>query len=418
MFGKWRPEEPPAILVPLKRLKSALRVLRWIVLAGVVIVTVGFAVAWIITRDRVGGTPGGERLERMQASPQWSDGVFGNPLPRVDGPPGEMLSQWFFGGASHRIPDPAITVEPRKGSEFDEAPSSGLRVTWLGHSTLLVEVDGAAILTDPVWGRRVSPFTSLGPERFYEPPLPLDELPKLDAVLISHDHYDHLDYDTVKAMADVDTKWLMPLGIGAHLEQWGIPADRIVELDWWDGVEIGPLTLTCAPARHFSGRSIVFADQNATLWSGWAIQGPQHRVFYSGDTALHPQFADIGERLGPFDVTLIEAGAYNALWADVHLGPEQAVIAHKMLRGRVLIPVHWGLFDLAVHSWTEPMERSIAAAKRLGVTIATPRPGESLELGGNSVPQVERWWPDVPWATVEEEPCWSSSVDELQTDYR
>jgi L-ascorbate metabolism protein UlaG (beta-lactamase superfamily) len=239
----------------------------------------------------------------------------------------------------------------------------------------------------------------------------------VDAVVISHDHYDHLDYDTVKGLLDRETKWLVPLGVGVHLERWGVPSERVVELDWWEDVQVGSTKLTCTPARHFSGRSIFLADQNVTLWSGWAMQGPEHRVFYSGDTALHPQFDDIGERLGPFDVTMIEVGAYNALWADVHLGPEQAVIAHQLVGGRVLLPVHWGMFDLALHSWTEPMERTVAAAERRSVSVVTPRPGESLELGGEP-PPVERWWPDVPWETVEQAPCWSSHVDDLLADRR
>jgi L-ascorbate metabolism protein UlaG (beta-lactamase superfamily) len=228
----------------------------------------------------------------------------------------------------------------------------------------------------------------------------------VDAVVISHDHYDHLDVPTVKALAARGARWVVPLGVGAHLRAWGVPEARITELDWWEAARVGDLTLTATPARHFSGRGLGDADR--TLWAGWAIAGPAHRVFYSGDTALHEEFAEIGRRLGPFDLTMIESGAYDALWADVHLGPEQAVLAHRLVRGDVMLPVHWGLFDLALHGWTEPMERVLVAARRAGVRVASPRPGGMVEP--SALGAVERWWPAVPWRTAEEAPAWSSGV--------
>lgn len=352
----------------------------------------------------------GSRLDRMQRSPQWHGETFGNELARVDGSYWEMLRLQFV--KTHSFPDEPIKIQPRKRSDFDEPPQTGLRVTWFGHSSFLVEIDGRRILVDPVWGERASPLSWAGPQRFFEPPMPLDQLPELDAIVISHDHYDHLDYPTVVQLRESNVPWLVPLGIGAHLEYWGVPAAQIIELDWWQQSQLGDVTLTCTPARHFSGRSLLFADQNATLWAGWAIKGPKHNVFYSGDTALHPEFDDIGTRLGPFDLTLMETGAYNALWADVHLGPEQAVIAHQMVRGKVMLPVHWGMFDLAVHNWTEPVERVIQAAEAAGVTLVLPRPGGWVEPTQGAF--VDQWWAtNVPWQTVDEAPAWSSSVDEL-----
>ncbi len=373
---------------------------------------------WMLTRERVGTSAQGERLTRMQNSAQWKNGQFTNPLKRVDGPFARMMRDFFFGGSADRVPDEPIDPIRRKRSDFDEPPPGGLRITWLGHSTLLIEIDGARVLVDPVWGERSSPLSFAGPKRFYAPPLPLAELPDVDAIVISHDHYDHLDFDTVKALRENDARWVTPLGVGAHLEHWGIPKHRITELDWWEDTRVGSLTLTCTPARHFSGRSALFADQNATLWSGWAIAGPTRRVFYSGDTALHPEFADIGKRLGPFDVGIFEVGAYNAMWADVHLGPEQAVLAHQLVGSRVMFPVHWGLFDLALHSWTEPIERTLVAAKKHAVEVASPRPGGSFEWSDAPLPAVDRWWPNVPWQTVDEAPSWSSSVDDLLNGYR
>lgn len=367
-----------------------------------------------------GATPGasseGARLARMQASPAWHDGAFTNALARVDGPAFEMMRLWFFGGSEHRSPDGPLPVEARSRADYASPPPTGLRVTWLGHSTLLLEIDGHRVLIDPVWGERASPFSFSGPRRWFAPPLPFAELPDVDLVVISHDHYDHLDHPTVKALLSRDVKWAVPLGIGAHLEGWGVPAEDVHELDWWESTEVGALQVTATPARHFSGRWI--DDTNATLWSGWAFTGPAHRAYYSGDTALFPELAEIGRRLGPFDLTMIEVGAYSALWTDVHLGPEQAVRAHRLVRGDVLLPVHWGLFDLGLHGWTEPMERTLAAATREGVRVVAPRPGGQLEptLAATEARAVVRWWPDVPWQTVDEAPVWSTGSRELMGD--
>jgi len=283
------------------------------------------------------------------------------------------MKAWFTESSPYSIPVATPPFLQRSATDFSEPPASGLRITWLSHSTLLIEIDGLRVLIDPVWGERASPFNWLGPERFFPPPLPFEQLPGLDVVVISHDHYDHLDFPTIRRLVDDGVPFVVPLGVGAHLEYWGIPAERITELDWWQEHSIGDLRLVATPARHFSGRSMFMADREATLWSGWALLGPQHRLYYSGDTAMFPGFADIGDRLGPFDATMIESGAYNPMWADVHLGPEQAVEAHLMVGGGVMIPVHWGLFDLAVHGWTEPIERVLVAAHKHGVSVVTPR---------------------------------------------
>jgi L-ascorbate metabolism protein UlaG (beta-lactamase superfamily) len=366
-------------------------------------------VAGVQASSRVGAAPRADRLDRMQHSPQWKDGRFTNVLPRVDGPPGTIMQRWVGGGSQHRVPSEPVPTVARTRADYDTPPASGLRVTWLGHSTLLVEIDGQRVLMDPVWGERASPFTFMGPIRWYAPPLPLDQLPPVDVVVISHDHYDHLDTPTITELGRRGTKFAVPLGIGAHLEAWGVPPANITELDWWQDVTVGALKLTAAPARHFSGRWLT--DQNRTLWCGWAVKGPVHNVYYSGDTALFETFAETGQRLGPFDLTMLEVGAYDALWADVHLGPEQAVRAHQMLRGAVLLPVHWGLFDLALHAWTEPMERTLAAASKANVRVVTPRPGARVEPTVEV--KVDRWWPDVPWRTAEEAPVQSSGVEHL-----
>ncbi|MEQ1693331.1 MAG: MBL fold metallo-hydrolase, partial [Gemmatimonas sp.] len=289
-------------------------------------------------------------------------------------------------------------------SRFAQLPPSGLRVTWMGHSTTLVEIDGARVLLDPVWSTRPTPLAGIGPARWYPPLIALDQLPRIDAVLISHDHYDHLDAPTVRTLAATGALFVVPLGVGAHLEYWGVPSGRIVELDWWDSTRIAALTIVSTPARHASGRMVF--DKDATLWTGYAVIGATHRVYYSGDTGLFPAMRDIGARYGPFDCTLIEAGQYHRSWPDWHIGPEQAVQAHALVRGRVMLPVHWGLFRLAYHGWTEPIERVMAAAALSGAAVATPRPGESVEP---TLPLVTtRWWPVLPWQTAQQHPIVSS----------
>ncbi len=368
--------------------------------------------------DVTGARAEGERLKRMQSSPQWHPerDRFTNELRRVDGSFVDTFGRFLFGGSPHREPSTDLAPLVAVPHLNDGHPASGLRVTWMGHSSFLVEIDGVRTLVDPIWSERASPFLWAGPKRFYPPPIALDALPAIDAVIISHDHYDHLDRDTVVALLDSVPCWLVPLGVGAHLERWGVPTQQIVELDWWETHHLGAVEVIATPSRHFSGRAVTFTDQDATLWAGWAWRGPTRRVFYSGDTALHPEFAEIGQRLGPFDLTLMDTGAYSQFWADVHLGPEQAVLAHRLVRGRIMIPVHWGLFNLALHGWTEPAERVREAAIKLGVTIAVLRPGTSFDIADRA--HIDHWWPSQPWQNAQEAPVWSSAVEELQRPLR
>ena len=234
-------------------------------------------------------------------------------------------------------------------------PETGLRATWLGHSTVLVEVDGLRILTDPVWGNRASPSRIAGPKRFQPVPVAIEALPPLDAVIISHDHYDHLDYPTILALAASNVPFYTSLGVGAHLESWGIAPERIVELDWWETATLpgAELTISASPSRHFSGRGL---SRNLTLWSSFAVRGPRHSFFFSGDTGLTPEYADIAARLGPFDLVMLEVGAFHPSWGEIHLGPENALEAHALLGGGAFLPVHWGTFNLAIHAWDDPAE--------------------------------------------------------------
>jgi L-ascorbate metabolism protein UlaG (beta-lactamase superfamily) len=326
----------------------------------------------------------------VTGSPHFSEGKFHNTLETPALAPANtrdgLLRQWheerYVGMPG--APVPLAHAEP-------PAEAGELAVTWFGHASALLEVDGARVLVDPVWGHRVSPSPLLGPTRLHEPPVPLEKLPQVDAVLISHDHYDHLDLPTVRALlTGQSAPFVVPLGIGEHLRKWGVPEDRIVELDWDGSTTVGELTLTCTEARHFSGR---YFHRDTTLWASWAITGPRHRVFFGGDTGYHPAFPGIGARLGPFDLTLLPVGAYNDAWHFIHMDPEEAVRAHGDLGGRVLLPIHWATFNLAFHRWAEPVQRTLAAAKARGVQLVVPRPGERIDV--LNPPELTDWWTAV-----------------------
>jgi len=266
----------------------------------------------------LGSESQGARLERIQASKNFRDGVFRNSVPTTLGTSyWTMTRRWLFEGG-RRVPEQPLSFPFVNPDFFAQSPSTGLRLTWLGHSTVLIEIDGKRLLTDPVLSERASPSTLVGPVRFFEAPLDTDSMPTLDAILISHDHYDHLDHKTLQALDQKTERYFVPLGVAAHLIGWGIDENKIEELDWWQGADHVGLHFVCTPARHFSGRSL--NDGNRTQWASWAIVGTEHRVYFSGDTGYFAGLAEIGEKLGPFDVTLIESGAYDELWADIHLG--------------------------------------------------------------------------------------------------
>jgi L-ascorbate metabolism protein UlaG (beta-lactamase superfamily) len=253
---------------------------------------------------------------------------------------------------------------------------------------LLFKLRGQFWLTDPVFGKRASPFRNIGPKRFHAPPISLDALPPLRAVILSHDHYDHLDRETVIALAAKTEVFVTTLGVGDRLIEWGIDASKVKQFDWWESIEIDGVKLTAAPAQHFSGRSLF--DSDRTLWASWVIDDGDLRMYFSGDTGYFDGFRAIGERLGPFDVTFIETGAYNTQWPFVHMQPEETVQAHIDLRGRWLVPIHNGTFDLAMHRWQEPFERVSDIALARGVALSTPRMGERLAL--DAPHPGERWW--------------------------
>jgi L-ascorbate metabolism protein UlaG (beta-lactamase superfamily) len=330
----------------------------------------------------------------MKASPRWVEGAFRNVHPLLPGLRANVpMPLWeFFCPKEQRSPlAPLPTVDPRTG--WKRPPETGLRVTVLGHSTVLFEIDGARVLTDPVWSPRASPTRRAGPKRFQAMPVELAALPPLDVILLSHDHYDHLDYWVIRELAGSSVPFVSPLGVGAHLEAWGVAAGRITEVDWWDSVELPgrELRITATPAQHFSGRGP--GTRNHTLWASYVLEGPEHRVFFGADTGLTREYEAIRKRFHPYDLVLLEIGAFHPAWGDIHLGPERALTALDFLGGGLLLPIHWGTFDLAPHRWDQPIETLVRLGAERGASLLVPRHGDPVEPA--AVNGVETWWRDV-----------------------
>jgi L-ascorbate metabolism protein UlaG (beta-lactamase superfamily) len=268
-------------------------------------------------------------------------------------------------------------------------PANTLRITWLGHSSVIIEMDGKRFLTDPLWYQRASPFRWVGPKRFFDNPISIHDLPAIDCILLSHDHYDHLDKRSILYLLDKGIPIITMSGVGKRLIGWGADKTLITELDWWQKkVLTNGFVITALPARHFSGRWL--ADRFSTLWGSFAIKGPAHNVYFGADSGYYEGFKTIGDRLGPFDLTMLDSGAYNMEWESIHMGPENAVAANLDLKGKLLMPIHWGTFNLAFHPWKEPAERIVKAAESHNVPLVIPRPGETVQIEGQ--PYLSRWW--------------------------
>ncbi|WP_037908237.1 MBL fold metallo-hydrolase [Actinacidiphila yeochonensis] len=346
-----------------------------------------------------GADPVGARLARILASPNYADGTFTNPVGARSTPgpgmlkalPGNMRKE----ARQARKPARPIPLHPSTLDDLARPPASGLRLTWLGHSSVLAEIGGRRVLFDPVWGERCSPFSFAGPRRLHPAPVPLEALADVDVVVISHDHYDHLDMPTIKALVRGRAVFAVPLGVGAHLEYWGVAPERLRELDWNESAEVAGLTLTATPARHFCGRGLRGRQQ--TLWASWVVTDGTHRIFHSGDTGYFPGFREIAAQHGPFDATMIQIGAYSEFWPDIHMTPEEGVATHVDLSGGtphgVLLPIHWGTFNLAPHPWSDPAEGTLFAAHAAGVAVAAPVPGLPFEPA--DPPEPDLWWREV-----------------------
>ncbi|QIL79511.1 hydrolase [Diaphorobacter sp. HDW4A] len=323
------------------------------------------------------------------ASPQSTGSHFRNITPRPANTPqpgAKLMWDFLFNKPKNTEPSVDIPVRRLTTTELNKAPDGSLYR--LGHSTVLMKLRGGWWITDPVFAKRASPFGFAGPKRFHAPPISIDELPALQGVLLSHDHFDHLDEQAVCQLAGKTQVFLCTLGVGDRLVAWGVPPEKVQQYDWWQGTEINGVRFTATPAQHFSGRGL--GDGNRTLWASWVIENGDQRIFFSGDTGYFKGFADIGRRFGPFDLTLMETGAYNEHWPYVHMHPEQTVQAHIDLNGRWLLPIHNGTFNLSMHAWWDPFERVLELSQQRGIALATPMMGERLNIAQPHT--TERWW--------------------------
>ena len=331
-----------------------------------------------------GGKPDGDSAGRMIHSKNFRGGKFINLVStRVSTSSGKSkisIFDWIF------PPDGKNPAKPLPSESFDRNSFTEGKFVWLGHSTLLMKTSGVVIMTDPVFNR-ASPVPLIGNPFALQHPIAIDDLPTVDAVIISHDHYDHLDYQAIKDLSERVDRFFVPLGVKAHLQRWGVNGERISELDWYESELYRGLKLTLAPARHFSGRR--FNNRNETLWGSWIVESKTLSAYFSGDGGYSETFKTIGQKYGPFDIAFMENGAYNLNWANIHMLPEQTVQASIDLNARVLFPIHWSKFDLSVHPWDEPIIRVTAEAKRRDVTVATPFMGEVFDL--DKLPPAP-WW--------------------------
>lgn len=287
-----------------------------------------------------------------------------------------------------REPKTPLPLIPVKIADLTATPDTQTKVIWFGHSSFLVQTGGKNILIDPMFGKVASPL-SFGPKRFPgKLPIEIEELPEIDALILSHDHYDHLDYESILKLKDKVQHYYLPLGNGAHFKRWGIDETTITELNWWESAKLDSVEFVCLPSRHYSGRGLL--DRREKLWSSWAILSPSRKIYFSGDSGYGPHFKEIGDKYGAFDLALMECGQYNKDWIQVHMMPEQSAQAAVDLNAELTMPIHWGAFSLALHSWKEPVERITKKAKELDIKLVTPKIGEPLILG---VQEPNRaWW--------------------------
>lgn len=368
---------------------------RWLAVPlGLVVVLLVLTVFTTQGCASFGGLPDGQRLARMQASTHWRDGHFVNAEATAVMQEGgsSTFVQWFSSDVM-RVPTCHLPAVEDVKVRLAKPVGSGLRVTWLGHSTTLIELDGTTILTDPMFSERASPSSIVGPKRFHPPPLALDDLPRIDAVVVSHDHYDHMDMASLQALAKKGVPIHVGLGAGAHLEAWGISSAQIHELEWWQERTLpGGLVIASTPARHFTGRRGFGNDR--VLWTSWTFIGSAHRVFFSGDTGLTEQFKAVKEKYGPFDLSMLEIGQWHPAWGSIHLGPKGALEAHAMLGATHLLPIHWATFELGLHAWNEPPETLVTEAAKTNVSVVSPMLGEPVEpLAGE---KGSTWWRALP----------------------
>jgi L-ascorbate metabolism protein UlaG (beta-lactamase superfamily) len=373
-------------------MKKLFKIFKWLIIGLIGLALVLFVIGFFVLEYHpvFGGEPSEEVIARKKASKHFDGEAFVN-LEKKDRP--EWTGSWdvtkkFLLGFPGQFPDNDLPIITHHSVEKYAQDF----LMWFGHSSFLVRLDGKYILFDPMLGEVAAPFDFLGTNRFNKGlPISVEHIPEIDFVFISHDHYDHLDYGTIKKLAAKTKQFVVPLGVEAHLMRWGVPKENIQPLDWWNSNSIEGINFSCVPAHHFSGRAI--SDHNATLWSGWVIEGQKHTLYHTGDGGYGNHFKTIGQKFD-IDYALVECGQYNKNWQDIHMSPEQTVQAAIDVKAKTLIPIHWGAFALSLHTWDEPIIRASAAAKQKGQRLVAPKIGEIVFLDKGTT-NFSGWWRNV-----------------------
>jgi L-ascorbate metabolism protein UlaG (beta-lactamase superfamily)/ABC-type cobalt transport system substrate-binding protein len=363
-----------------------------LLILSIILLIILITIVFVYTSPQFGGSPTKAQKLAYAQTGHYEDGKFVNQVPSpmdvgIKDIPSLLYQQ--IKGDPNKQPGIKFDVQKIDSLEIERKPDSITRLTWFGHSTFLLEIAGKKILIDPMFGDVPAPHPWLGRSRYSNGlPIEIEKLPQIDAIIMSHDHYDHLDYGSIIRLKEKTKEFYMPLGVGAHFRKWGVPDERIHELDWWDDIELDSLKFTCTPARHFSGRG--FSDRAATLWASWVIESPGEKIYFSGDSGYGPHFKEIGERFGGFDFAMMECGQYNEKWHSIHMMPEETIQAAVDIRSKMTMPIHWAAFTLSLHSWTDPVERALKKADELNVPFCTPQIGEPV-IVGKSYPD-RKWW--------------------------
>jgi L-ascorbate metabolism protein UlaG (beta-lactamase superfamily) len=367
---------------------------RMMITAVLLLVTlVLVSIVFISFYPSFGGNTSKDKQLVYQKSEQFREGKFHNvaPVPKKQSFSETMKLAYKFFTTKVENGRPKQDIQVLQHDSLHIANYTGeTRLIWFGHSSFLLQMEGKNILIDPMFGKVAAPLPLLGANRFNEQfPIDINQLPNIDAVILSHDHYDHLDYESILKIKDKTQHFYAPLGVGVHLEAWGVSATDITEMDWWQEVQFENLKFVCTPAQHFSGRSL--SNGQSTLWSSWVIQTSKDNIYFSGDSGYAPHFKTIGEKFGPFDLALMECGQYNQMWSDIHMMPEETAQAGLDVQANKIMPIHWAGFKLALHEWTDPIKRVKAKAEELNLTVVTPQIGEEI-LVKDTVTSYSEWW--------------------------
>lgn len=374
----------------MEKLSSILKMIA-ITVGIVILVLIVCGSLFLYLSPQFGGRPNAEQKKKYALAPNYSNGKFVNQTNtemHMDLATIASVLRDQVKGIPNSRPSSPLPIVPVDSLYIQENMANS--IIWFGHSSFFVKLNGLNILIDPMFGDAPAPHPMVGGKRFeYELPIIPEKLPEIEVVVYSHDHYDHLDYSSVRKLKDKVKQFYVPLGVGAHLKAWGVANEKIHEMNWDDSVKYNGITFICTPARHFSGRSLT--DRNASLWSSWVIKSSDINLYFSGDSGYGPHFKTIGKTYGPFDLALLECGQYDKRWENIHMLPEQTVMAAKDVQAKLFMPIHWGAFRLAMHPWTDPIERVGKSAKEIGIPYIAPKIGEVVKIGEGDG-SVAYWW--------------------------